>query len=84
MALDLTRLSEKGQIVIPNEIRRQMKLKAGTKFLVLQLGDTIILRKFELSPERLRAKQLLERFRRKARKVGFSEADVEKLQDLVD
>lgn len=79
MALDLTKLSEKGQVVIPNEIRKQMKLREGMKFLVLGVEDTIILRRLELSKERLRLKQLLEKSRRKARKLGFSQVEIEKL-----
>lgn len=79
MSLDITRLSEKGQIVIPSEIRKRMKLKEGTRFVVLGLDDTIVLRKLELSQERLRLKRLLARSREKARKVGFSQEEIEKL-----
>ncbi len=78
MALDLTKLSERGQVVIPNEIRKQMRLKEGMKFLVLGVEDTIILRRLELSQERLRVKQLLDKSRKKASKVGFSEAEIER------
>ncbi|MCP8316430.1 MAG: AbrB/MazE/SpoVT family DNA-binding domain-containing protein, partial [archaeon] len=56
MAIDMTRLSERGQIVIPNEMRRRMGLKEGTRFLVMGLEDTIVLRKLELSQERIRLK----------------------------
>ena len=45
MALELTRLSEKGQVVIPTEVRRKMGLKEGTKFLVVGLEDVIVLRR---------------------------------------
>lgn len=79
MALDLTRLSEKGQVVIPNEIRKQMKLKEGMKFLVLSIEGTIILRRLKLSSEKLRVKELLAKSREKAARVGFSEPEIEKL-----
>lgn len=42
MALDMTRLSEKGQIVIPNEMRKRMGLKEGVRFLVVGLDDIIV------------------------------------------
>jgi len=49
MALELTRLSQKGQVVIPTQVRRKMGLKEGTKFLVVGFEDIIVLRKLQLS-----------------------------------
>jgi AbrB family looped-hinge helix DNA binding protein len=79
MSLEFTRLSEKGQVVIPNEIRKKMKLKEGTRFVILGVDDTIVLRKLEVSQERLRLKQLLRKSREIARKTGFSQQEIEKL-----
>jgi len=79
MTLELTRLSERGQIVIPTELRKGMKLKEGERFIVMGLGDTIILRKLELSLERLRLKEMIRKSREAARKHGFTEKEVEKL-----
>jgi len=79
MALDITKLSGKGQIVIPNEVRKRMGLKEGMRFLVIDLDDTIVLRKLELSRERVRLKQLLEKSRARAEKVGFTEKEIDRL-----
>lgn len=79
MVLDMTRLSEKGQIVIPNELRKEMGLRAGTRFIVMGLEDTIVLRRLELSQERIRLKRLLGRSRKMAEKVGFTEKEVDRL-----
>jgi len=79
MALDITKLSGKGQIVIPNEMRKRMGLKEGMRFLVIDLDDTIVLRKLELSRERVRLKQLLEKSRARAEKVGFTEKEIDRL-----
>lgn len=79
MALELTRLSERGQVVIPTELRKSMNLKEGERFIVMGVGDTIILRKLELSQERLRLKRLIKESRDRASKVGFSEQEVEHL-----
>ena len=81
MSLDFTRLSEKGQIVVPSEVRKKMKLTEGTRFVILGFKDTIVLRKLELSEERLRLKRLLARSREKAEKLGFSEREIQKLLD---
>lgn len=79
MSLDFTRLSEKGQVVVPSEVRRRMKLKEGTRFVILGFDDTIVLRKLEVSEERLRLKRLLAQSREKAKKVGFSVREIQKL-----
>lgn len=41
---DITSVSSKGQIVIPNKIRETMRLKPGTKLIVIQDGDNILLK----------------------------------------
>ncbi len=40
-----TRISSKGQLVIPKEIRRAMKLPVGARFTVIRQDDDIILRR---------------------------------------
>jgi AbrB family looped-hinge helix DNA binding protein len=79
MSMDFTRLSEKGQVVIPNEMRKRMNLKEGTRFVVLGLDDTIVLRRLEVSQEKLRLKRLLAESRAKAEKAGFTEKEIEHL-----
>jgi len=44
----VTTISEKGQVVIPQSIRKQLKIKPKNKFLVYGKDDTIILKKLEL------------------------------------
>jgi len=41
-------ISEKGQVVIPQSIRKELKIKPKNKFLVYGKDDTIILKKLEL------------------------------------
>jgi len=71
MALELTRLSQKGQVVIPSEVRRKMGLKEGTRFLVIGLEDVIVLRRLQLSEEKLRLKKLLAEARFSAKTHGL-------------
>ena len=75
----MTRLSERGQIVIPTELRKSMNLREGERFIIMGVGDTIVLRKLELSQERLRLKKLIRDSQKKARKGGFTEEEVTKL-----
>jgi AbrB family looped-hinge helix DNA binding protein len=83
MALELTRLSQKGQVVIPTEVRRKMGLKEGTKFLVIGLEDVIVLRRLQLSEEKLRLKKLLADARSSAKRHGLSEKEIERLVHAV-
>ncbi len=79
MAIEMTRLSERGQIVIPREVRRSMHLKEGERFIVMGLGDTIVLRKLELSQEKLRLKRLMTEARARAKKSGFTQKEIHEL-----
>jgi AbrB family looped-hinge helix DNA binding protein len=45
---EITTISEKGQVVIPQSIRKELRIKPKTKFLVYGRGDTIIMKKLEL------------------------------------
>jgi AbrB family looped-hinge helix DNA binding protein len=45
---EVTTISEKGQAVIPQSIRKQLGIKPKNKFLVYGRGDTIIMKKLEL------------------------------------
>ena len=61
---ELTRISSKGQIVIPKDIRMEMKIKEGSVFAVLTpKKDILILKKIEsqISKEDLETLRGLER-----------------------
>lgn len=81
-SIEVTRLSEKGQIVIPSQMRKKMKLKEGTRFVALGLDDVIVLRRLEVSQERLRLKKLLAESRTRAERLGFSEKEIAHLVEL--
>ena len=44
MATHTTKLSSKGQVVIPKSLRTAHRWKPGTEFVVEEQGDTILLR----------------------------------------
>jgi AbrB family looped-hinge helix DNA binding protein len=83
MALELTRLSQRGQVVIPTQVRRKMGLKEGTRFLVIGLEDIVVLRRLQLSEEKLKLKKLLAEARSSAKTHGFSEKEIERLVHVV-
>jgi len=40
-----TRLSSRGQVVIPDTVRKLLRLQPGTMFVVVARGDTVVLQR---------------------------------------
>ncbi len=74
-SLSTTKLSSKGQVVIPEEIRQRLGLKEGMQFLVLGERDVVILKSIA-PPSMEEFDQLLRRARDAARKAGMKPTDV--------
>ena len=74
MELEMTRVSSKGQIVIPSLIREKLGLKDGSRLLVFGEGDTIILKKVGWTPAN--TKQTLASVRKKIKALGITREDV--------
>ena len=45
-----TIMSSRGQIVIPDEVRKRLHLEAGSAFIVIARGDTIVLHRLKEPP----------------------------------
>lgn len=70
-----TKLSSRGQVVIPEEIRRRLGLEPGTRFVVVGEGDTVVLRTIR-APELEEVDALLARARGAAARAGLEESDI--------
>ena len=46
--MEITSLSSRGQIVLPQKIRKKLSLKDGEKFIVLEKDGVIILKKIKI------------------------------------
>jgi AbrB family looped-hinge helix DNA binding protein len=73
--LATSRLSSKGQVVIPEEIRERLGLKPGAEFVVLGERDVVILKAIA-PPAMEEFDDLIQRAREAARKAGLKPADV--------
>ncbi|MEM1995035.1 MAG: AbrB/MazE/SpoVT family DNA-binding domain-containing protein [Nitrososphaerales archaeon] len=71
VTIDTTRVSEKGQIVIPKDVRDKLGLKTGTKMIVIATNDIMILQRVDLVGERIRAWEIINRARSLAEKLGL-------------
>ena len=74
-SLATTRLSSKGQVVIPEEIRLRLGLKEGTQFVVVGDRDVVILKTIA-PPSMAEFDELVRTARGAARKAGMRPADV--------
>ena len=75
--LEVTSLSTKGQIVIPNEIREKMKLGPGSKLIIIQEGENILLKPIK-TPKMNQFEKIIaigDKFREE---LDLKEADIEK------
>ena len=45
--IDVTRISSKGQVVIPKPIRESLKLREGDRLIAYARGDLIILKRLK-------------------------------------
>mgnify|MGYP003661949643 CR=1 FL=1 len=72
-----TKLSTRGQVVIPEEIRNRLGLQPGEQFVVIGEGDVVVLK--TLKPPRLdELRPLLDRVRKAAEAAGVTPEDVER------
>lgn len=70
-----TRLSSKGQVVIPEEIRIALKLHTGDQFVVLGDKDVVIFKTIK-APKRQEFTQLILQARKQAQKTELTKQDV--------
>ena len=70
-----TKMSSKGQVVIPENIRKQLNLKAGAQFVVVGDKDVVILK--NISPPSLdEFNDLIAVARKKGNQAGLKKSDI--------
>jgi AbrB family looped-hinge helix DNA binding protein len=70
-----TKLSSKGQVVIPEEIRNRLGLEPGVQFVVVGDRDVVILKVLQ-APEMAEFDALASRARKAAKRVSLKREDV--------
>jgi AbrB family looped-hinge helix DNA binding protein len=70
-----TKMSSKGQVVIPENIRKQLNLRAGAQFVVVGDKDVVILK--NISPPSLdEFNDLIAVARKKGKQAGLKKSDI--------
>jgi len=70
-----TKMTSKGQVVIPEETRKRLGMKPGTQFMVVESADALIFKVIQ-PPSMEDFDKLLAETRRQARKAGLKKADI--------
>ena len=71
-----TKLSTKGQVVIPEEIRIRMGLQPGARFLVVADDDVVVLKAISV-PSKKDFQILIQQAREEAAVLGLQESDIQ-------
>jgi AbrB family looped-hinge helix DNA binding protein len=73
--LATTKMSSRGQVVIPDAIRKQLGLKPGARFVVVGEKDVVILK--TISPPTMKDfDAIIAEARKQARRVGMKRSDI--------
>jgi AbrB family looped-hinge helix DNA binding protein len=70
-----TKLSSKGQVVIPEEIRNRLGLTPGVQFVVVGDRDVVILKVIQ-TPDLAEFDEIVDRARAAAKRAGVKKQDV--------
>ena len=73
--IEITSVSSRGQIVIPQSLRNKLKIKEGEKFVIIGEDNTIILKKLEV-PSFSGLDKLLAKTRSFAKKNELKEEEI--------
>ena len=75
--LSTTRMSSKGQVVIPEDIRNRLGLEAGAQFVVVGDNDVVIFKTIQ-KPSMSEFDGLVRKARQQARTAGMKRSDIAK------
>jgi len=73
--METTKMSSRGQVVIPEEIRNKLGLKTGDRFLVIADNDVVILKSL-ISPSLGEFDYLIREARKQAKITGLKRSDI--------
>ena len=80
MAQEVTVVGERGQVVIPKELRSRLGLKPRTKLLVVRRGDAVIMKKLDFEQERRELERLFKRVDKRIKKCGeMTEEEIDQI-----
>ena len=83
MQVELTRISEKGQVVIPSSLRKEMRIRKSDQFIVFGEDNTLILKKIEKSALKKTFDEIAKPLQKAAKQINLTKFDLKKaLKDV--
>jgi AbrB family looped-hinge helix DNA binding protein len=80
MEQEVTVIGERGQVVIPKQVRMRLGLKPRTKLLVVRRGDAVIMKKLDLEQERRELEELFKRVDKRIMRYGqMTEKEIDQI-----
>jgi AbrB family looped-hinge helix DNA binding protein len=76
--VEITSMSSKGQIVIPAGVRNKLKIGDGTKFIVIQDGENILLKPIQ-QPNLSEFSKIIKMAKSIREELNLQESDIEKV-----
>ena len=58
--IDVTKVSDKGQVVIPKDIRDRLQFTPGTKLIVVATDDAVVLQKIETVAGKMKMRDIMD------------------------
>ena len=58
--IEVTKVSDKGQVVIPKEVRDRLQMGPGTKLIVVATEDAVVLQKVETVAGKMRMRDIMD------------------------
>ena len=74
-SIEITSMSTKGQVVIPSAIRRKLQMKGGSKLIVIQEGENILLKPIT-KPDTEEFSSLIRMADQICKELDFKETDI--------
>ena len=81
-SIETTRMSSKGQVVIPESVRRRLGLTPGQQFVVLGEDDVVVLKSVAV-PSMRDFDGMIREARKAARNAGMKRADIARAVEKV-
>lgn len=78
MKVELTRISEKGQVVIPSSLRNEMNIRKSDQFMIFGENNTIILKKIETESIKKTFDEIAKPLQKAAKEAKLSRTDLKK------
>jgi AbrB family looped-hinge helix DNA binding protein len=74
---EITTMSEKGQVVIPQELRKHLGIKPKTRFVVFVIDNNIVMRKLDIPDIKKEWKNIFQNMDKKGLKLDESDVVTE-------